>query len=220
MSRSGQRSPWVGRSIGIGIFVVVALAIGLTTTYTTAEQGAAVAAGLNPDKSFDPAVKAAELFPQIQADLPAKAVDMTEFVTAATADREGAAKQYGVDLGAGSFAVPLVIKGTVSDVDDKFITLDVEGASADVPVRVPLSSALNGGPVRDALGIISFGDVPDQIAFQSLAQEIKNLMKAQVVEPANAASLKGKAVTIYGAWASQSPKSSWVVQPVTIEAAS
>ncbi len=220
MSRAGQRSPWVFRGIVIALVAIIVVAIGVTTTYTTAEQGAAIAGGLNPNKNFDPAAKAAELFPQIQADLPAKAVDMSEFLAVATSDRDGAAAQFGTDLGQGSYAVPVVVTGTVTEADDKFMTLDVAGAAADVPVRIPLSSALNGGPVRDALGIISFGDVPDQIAFQSLAQEIKALMKSSVVEPADAASLTGKPVVIYGAWASQSPESSWVVQPVSIEAGS
>ena len=87
-------------------------------------------------------------------------------------------------------------------------------------MRIPLGSALSGTPVRDALGIISFGDVPDQIAFQSVSQELKALMKSKVVEPANPGSLKGKTVTVYGAWASESPKTSFVVQPVQIEAGS
>lgn len=219
VSKSGQRSPWIARGIGIAIAAVIGIAIIATTTYTTVEQGAAVAAGLNPDKSFDPAAKAAELFPQIQAGLPEKAVDMSTFLADATANREEAAKKFGVDLGAGSYAVPLVVKGKVIEADDKFLTLEVAGASADVPVRIPLSSALNGGPVRDALGIISFGDVPDQIAFQSLAQELKALMKSQVVDQTDTGALTGKDVVIYGAWASQSPESSWVVQPVVIEAA-
>lgn len=220
MSRAGKRSPWVARGIGIGIAVVVAVAIGVTTTYTTAEQGAAIASGLNPDKNFDPAATAAELFPQIQADLPAKAVDMVTFATEATADLATAASTYGQDLGAGSFAVPVKVTGTVESADDKYLTLKVDGIDGERVVVVPTGSALNGAPVRDALGIVTFGDVPDQIAFQSLAQEMKAIMKAQVLVPANPASLQGKQVTVYGAWASTSPKSLWVIQPVAIEAAS
>lgn len=220
MSRSGQRSPWIARGIGIGIGVVVALAIGVTTTYTTAEEGAAIASGLNPNKDFSPAVAAAELFPQIRADLPLKAVDLTIFAPEAEADVAAASGKYGQDLGAGSFAVPLVVAGTVESVDDKFMTLTVEGLEGDRDVVVPVGSTLSGGPVRDALGIITFGDVPDQIAFQSLAQEIKALMQTEVVDPADPASLTGKQVKVYGAWASTTPDSMWLIQPVVIEAAS
>lgn len=220
MSRSGQRSPWVARGIGIGIGVVVALAIGVTTTYTTADEGAAIASGLNPNKDFNPAVVASELFPQIKADLPLNAVDLPIFADESDADLVAAGGKYGQDLGAGSFAVPVVATGTVESVDDKFMNLTVEGIDAERPVVIPIGAALNGGPVRDALGIISFGDVPDQIAFQTLAQEIKALMKAEALDPVDPASLTGKEIKVYGAWASTSPDSMWLIQPVVIEVAS
>ncbi|MCF8526638.1 MAG: DUF2291 domain-containing protein [Candidatus Nanopelagicales bacterium] len=220
MSRSGQRSPWLARGIGIGVGVVLALAIGVTTTYTTAEEGAAIASGLNPNKDFNPAVVASELFPQIKSDLPLNAVDLPIFATEADADLTMAGGKYGQDLGAGSFAVPVVATGTVESVDDKFMTLTVDGIDEERAVLVPIGPALNGGPVRDALGIISFGDVPDQIAFQSLAQEIKALMKAEVLDPADPASLSGKEIRVYGAWASTSPDSMWLIQPVAIEVSS
>lgn len=210
-----QRPSWLGKAVGAALAAVVALAIGVTTTYTTAAEGAAVAAGLNPDKTFDPAAKAAELFPVIQKDLPGKAVDITTFDQEASANLAEAAKKYGQDLGAGSYAVPLLVKGKVSQADAAFVTIEVAGVSK--PVVMPVGGGLSGGPVRDALGIIKFGDVPDQIAFQSLAQEIKKLMKAQVVDKADPASLTGKSVTVYGAWASTSPKIQWTIQPVSIE---
>ena len=46
----------------------------LSTTLKTAEEGAKVASGLNPAKGFVAADFAAEVFPKIQAELPAKAV--------------------------------------------------------------------------------------------------------------------------------------------------
>ena len=116
--------------------------------------------------------------------------------------------------------MPVKVVGSVASVDDKFITITVDGMPADTTVVVPISTVLNGGPIRDALGNVQFGDVPDQIAFQSVAQEIKALVKSQVLEPTNPTSLTGKTVTVYGAWKSGGPKSTFIVQPTSIEAGS
>ena len=219
MSRKTRRSPWVRRSIVIGGVVALLVAMGLSTTITTAEEGAAVAAGLNPAKNFSAADFAADVFPTIQADLPATSVDVVVLAPAVAEDLAAAGTEYGQDLGAGSYAVPVKAVGTVESVDDKFVTLSIEGMDPDKPVVIPLGSALNGGPIRDALGNVQFGDVPDQIAFQSVAQEIKALVKTQVLDPVDPASLQGKTITVYGAWKSGGPKSTFVIQPVAIEVA-
>lgn len=210
---------WVGKVIFIGILVLVFGAIVVSTQYRSAEEGAAIASGLNPDKNFDPAAKAAELFPTIVAELPGKATDLTVLAPAVTDDLPGAGAQYGQDLGAGSYAFPVKVTGTVESADDKFMVLKVEGMGADQTVVVPTGPALNGGPVRDALGIIEFGDVPGQIEYQTLAQELKKLMIADVLKPADPASLAGTTITVYGAYKSGGPKDTWIIQPVKIEAA-
>jgi predicted lipoprotein len=219
VSRESKRSPWLRRGIIAAAIIALLVAIGLSTHVTTAEQGAAVASGLDPDKSFNPADFAAKTFATVQADLPGKAVEIAVLAPEVAADLAAAGTKYGQDLGAGSYAVPVKATGTVSAVDKNFITLQVDGMPADVGVAIPVGTALNGGPIRDALGIVKFGDVPDQIAYQTVAQNIKKLVAAQVVEPANPASLQGKTITVYGAWKSGGPKSTFVIQPVQIEAA-
>lgn len=211
---------WVGKAVFVGVLILLFGAIAVSTQYRSAAEGAAIASGLNPDKNFDPAATAAELFTIIQTDLPAKATELTAVAPQIMDDLATAGASYGQDLGADSYAFPVTLTGTVDAVDDKFMTFTVDGMPDGQTVVVPLGAALNGGPVRDALGIITFGDVPDQIAFQSLAQEIKKLMIDQVVTPADAPSLKGKTVTVYGAYKSGGPSGTWIIQPVQIEAVS
>ncbi len=208
------------RGIVIALGVALVVAMGLSTTVKTAEEGAAVASGLNPAKNFSAAEFAAKIFPEIQSALPAKAVDIAILAPEVATDVAAAGTKYGQDLGAGSYAVPVKVAGTVASVDDKFITITVDGMPAGTTVVVPVGTVLNGGPIRDALGNVQFGDVPDQIAFQSVAQEIKALVKTQVLEPANPSSLNGKAITVYGAWKSGGPKATFIVQPTSIEAGS
>jgi predicted lipoprotein len=220
VSRETPRSPWIKRGIIIVLGVALLVAMGLSTTVKTAEEGAAVAQGLNPDKSFSPADFAAKIFPEIQAALPAKAVELAVLAPEIQADLATAGKKYGQDLGAGSYAVPVKFTGSVSGVDENFVTVTVDGMPAGQKVYLPLGPALNGGPIRDALGNVKFGDVPDQIAYQSVAQEIKKLVKAGILDPAKPASLTGKTITVNGAWKSGGPKDTWIIQPVSISVAS
>ena len=220
MSRESKRSPWIRRGIIAAAIMGLIVAMAASTTVTTAEEGAKVASGLNPDKSFDAADFAATLFPQIVAELPGKAVDLAVLAPEVAVNEAAAGEKYGQDLGAGSYAVPVKVAATVLTVDEKFMTLTVDGMSEADTVVVPLGAALNGGPVRDALGNVRFGDVPDQIAFQSVAQELKALMKTQVLDTADPASLTGKDITVYGAWKNGGPENTYIIQPVKIEAAS
>lgn len=197
-------------------FVIAVLAS--TTIVTVDDDGSsATAAGLQQNKDFDPAATASELFPQIVEGIPGAAVDIVELHDGVQADEAAFGAEFGQDLGAGSFVVPVRIEGTVEEVDDAFIYFQVDGIDGENQAVVPIAGALNGGPVRDSLGLISFGDVPDQIAFQTLAQEIKALMQAEAVDPVDPASLVGKDVVVLGAWKNGLPTPQYIVQPVTIE---
>ena len=217
--RSDRGSSWVGKVVGIALALLLLGGVLLSSQYRSAAEGAAIASGLNPDQAFDPAAKAAELFTTIQAELPNKATDLVVLAPEVGKDLTAAGAQYGQDLGAGSYAFPVKVVGTVSKVDDRFLTLTVDGMGPDQKVVVPLAQAVNGGAVRDALGIIKFGDVPDQIAYQSVAAEMGKILKEQVIAPANVSSLADKSVTVYGAWQNGGPSGTWLIQPVQIEAA-
>jgi len=212
-----QKRRWVKPVVVTALAVGLVVGVGATTTVITSEQGAQTAAGLRPSKTFDPAEKAAELFPIIVTNIPGETIDIVQLHQGVQQDEAAFGAEFGQDLGAGSFVVPVRIEGRVSDVDDSFIYLEVEGLDGEEQAVIPIAAALNGGPVRDALGIIQFGDVPDQIAFQTLAQEIKNLMQAQVIDPLDTSSLVGKDIVVIGAWKNGLMTSQYIVQPVIIE---
>jgi len=216
-----QGLPRWAKPVSIAVVCVgFAIAVLASTTIVTVDDdgNSATAAGLQQNKDFDPAETAGELFPQIVEGIPGAAVDIVELHEGVQADEAAFGAEFGQDLGAGSFVVPVRIEGTVAEVDDAFIYFEVDGIDGENQAVVPIAGALNGGPVRDSLGLISFGDVPDQIAFQTLAQEIKALMQAEAVEPIDPASLVGKEVVVLGAWKNGLPTPQYIVQPVTIEA--
>jgi hypothetical protein len=135
VSRETKRSPWIRRGIVIALGAVLLIAMALSTTVKTATEGAAVAAGLDPDKSFSAADFAATTFAAVQKDLPAKAADLPTIAPEVIADLATAGKKYGQDLGAGSYAIPVKLSGKVTAVDENFLTLEVAGMQLRDPGR-------------------------------------------------------------------------------------
>jgi predicted lipoprotein len=166
---------------------------------------------------FDPKAYAATAFPKVSAVITQKATDLATLAPAVDADLAAAGTKYGNNLGAGQYAFPVSATGTVSENTADFLVVAVPGMPAKDVVRIPLAYALNGIPVRDATGTIKFGDFRDQTAFQSVANEFKILMQSSVLAPVKPATLKGKRITVIGAWGSGGPPNSYIIQPVSIK---
>lgn len=202
------------RAVVIAATAAVVAAMASSTTYVSTS---AVAAG--QPASFDPGTFAAERLPQLTKGLTDKAVPITELAKAVDQDPNAAGRRYGQDLGAGSFAVPVSASGSVSSADGNFALLDVRGLPLGDVVRIPLAAAVNGAPVRDATGLIHYGDFNDQTAYQDVATALRTLLLKKVIEPAALANQVGKKVDVVGAFATGGPKKSYIIQPVSITVA-
>lgn len=200
------------RVIG-GVIVLVLLgAMVLDTTFLDPDGVSEVRA-----PTFSPTAFVEEAFPQIAAAIAQDATDITELAPAVEADPAAAGEAYGIALGAGRFVHRVTATGSVTNVDADFIELAVPGLP-DADVRVPLGTALSGTPIRDATGTIAFGDFPDQTAYQSVANEFKLRVEAEVLGAIDPPSLQGKQITVTGAYVSGGPPI-YIIQPVAIEVA-
>lgn len=170
-------------------------------------------------EQFDPPVYAEEHFPEISADIIATATDLTVLAEAVTDDLAAAGAEYGNDLGANQYAFPVRAAGTVTEVDDEFIYLEVPGMPDDSDVRIPTNTSLSGIPVRDATGTIGFGDFRSQTDFQSVANEFKLLMQQEVLAPVDPPSLTGQELSVVGGYGSGGPADLYLIHPVQIEVA-
>jgi predicted lipoprotein len=84
-------------------------------------------------------------------------------------------------------------------------------------VRVPLTTAINGSPIRDASGTIAFGDFRDQTEFQEVANQFRRLMIRDVIDPLDLTSIEGQQVRVVGAWLEGGPPDTFLIQPVLVE---
>lgn len=194
--------------------VVLLVAMVVSTRFVTPQEAQA----LRP-RVFEASSYVAENFPKITQTLQEKGTDLGTLAPAVVADPAAAGKEYGVDVGSGKFAFPVKVTGTVATVDNGFLELTVAGVPADVTVRVPVANAVSGTPIRDATGFMTFSDFPGQTDFQNVANEIKVKVLADVVGTLDPASLKGKQVIVVGAYSTGGPKSSFLVQPVSVQVA-
>ncbi len=190
--------------------LVVLVAMYLSTTFLSPAEEAKV----NPPP-FNGETYSAEAFPKQAAAIEEKAVDLGTLIPAVEKDVKSAAQQYGVDSGSGNYTFPVKATATVIDVDENFIHL--ESPVRGDRVLIPLGLAVNGTPVRDALGTITFGDFIDQTDFQTVANQFKLIIEKDVLAPADPANLTGKTVSVVGAWATGGAENTYIIQPVKLE---
>jgi predicted lipoprotein len=207
--------------IVLGLVVVLLVAMVLSTKFLTPEELAAVG-----PKKFDPAQTASELWTKAQTEIPANAQPLGEVVPAMQKDLEAASTKYNaVSPAEGAYAFPVKFDGTVDEASAESLRISVPGVPEQTVVIIPLTTAINGTAVRDAMGF-KFADAPGQTEYQYVGDELKKLMQQQVKSGiSDPASLKGKKVSGSGVVVVLSPTGAPPppakpvnVQPVTIEA--
>jgi predicted lipoprotein len=207
--------------IVLGLVVVLLVAMVLSTKFLTPEELAAVG-----PKKFDPAQTASELWTKAQTEIPANAQPLGEVVPAMQKDLKAAATEYNaVSPAEGAYAFPVKFDGTVNEASAESLRISVPGVPEQTVVIIPLTTAINGTAVRDAMGF-KFADAPGQTEYQYVGDELKKLMQQQVKSGvSDPASLKGKKVSGSGVVVVLSPTGTPPppakpinVQPVTIEA--
>lgn len=199
--------------------LVIGLALVVAMVASTKFLSPAASAARQPAQ-FDAKTYAEKNFPLVAAKIAQKATDIKVLAPAVDQNLAAAGAKYGNDLGAGQFAFPVTATGTVTQADAVFLVMSVPGFPAKDTVRIPLDMALSGLPVRDATGSIKFGDFTDQTDYQSVANEFKIIMQKSVLAPVQPSTLKGKRITVVGAWGSGGPPNSYIIQPVSIKVAS
>jgi predicted lipoprotein len=174
---------------------------------------------LNPP-AFNGETYGRQTFPKIAAAVSKTATDVTKLAPAISEDLAAAGQEYGQDLGSSQYSFAIKATGTVKEIDEEFVLLDVAGVPKGTQVRIPLGSALNGTPVRDCTGKIRYGDFADQTEYQTVANQFKLRMQKDVIAELDTKGLKGKEITVEGGWNTGGPPDSYIIQPTRIEVGS
>ena len=153
-------------------------------------------------------------FPKVQSAIENRAVDAAVLAAALAKDQAAAEAQYGVPSPAGpEYSVKFT--GKVGKEDSGVYDVAVPGLPETVHVSVQTGPAINGTDLRDATGVIKFGDFSNQIDYQNAGSALNNEMKQEVLSKIDAANLTGKTILVVGAFNLSDP-AEWAVTPVKL----
>lgn len=190
--------------------VLLLVAMVLDTTIVRIGSGAET-----PHGAFSAADYGKATFPKVQAAIVERAVEAKTLAAAIDKDRAAAAKEHGIEVGAGP-EMPVKFTGVVSKGDSGVYDVAVDGMPDTVAIRVQTGPAINGTDLRDATGTISFGQFTNQIDYQNAGSALNKEMKKQVLAKIDAGNLTGKTVAVVGAFHLLNPKI-WLVTPVKLD---
>ncbi len=171
-------------------------------------------AGSQPN-AFSPETYGATEFPKIQAAIEKRAVSADTLATAIAANKDAAAKQYGVPGGIGP-EISVKFTGVVGTAKSGIYTVAVPGVPSTVTIRVQTGPAINGTDLRDSTGTVSFEQFTNQIEYQNAGSALNKEMKAQVLSKIDTANLTGKTVSVVGVFQLINPNS-WLVTPAKLD---
>jgi predicted lipoprotein len=220
-SAPGPRRFGPTKIIALAVLIVLVVAMALSTKFLTPAELATIA-----PKPFDPAATANDLYTQAKAELPGKSADLGKVVPAIQADPKSAADTFhAVSPNENAYVFAVKATGTVTEATDATLRLQVPGVPDQTPVLVPLTTAVNGSVLRDAMGF-KFADAPGQTEYQYVGDELKKLILADLDSSvADPAALKGKKVDVVGVISvigsgSAVPKAKPInIQPLSVKAA-
>ncbi|MGN6130625.1 MAG: DUF2291 family protein [Nocardioidaceae bacterium] len=202
-------SPRAKRGIWIAVIVVLLVAMGLDTKVIGINSTEGAAPG-----SFSPKSWAQEKFPEIQSAIDKRAVDAKTLAAAIDANADAAAKKYGVPGTTGpEFSVKFT--GVAGKGESGIYPVQVPGLPKNLLIRVQTGPAINGTDLRDATGKYTFGKFTNQIDYQNAGAALNKELKQKVLSKVDTANLKGKTITVVGAFQLINPEA-WLVTPAKL----
>lgn len=130
-------------------------------------------------------------------------VALTVFLDDYAKDPAAALKTYGHFV-SGSNNVLVKFSGVVQGDDTSSpigtMQVNVTDGTKTIPVQVDIGPVILGTSLRDSLKFISFEEFLNQIQYGNVADQLNKTVVSQVVSSLNIDSLKGKTITVYGAY--------------------
>lgn len=198
--------------------VILAVIVGGTRFYAPGTEPTSGAVG-DENVVADPVSYAQGVYePEVVPAITDNAVELPELLDALAED-EAAADDYGFRNGGSPYSFPVRATGTVVEGPFGEVGLEVEGVPSDVTVGVQTGPAVTGTAVRDATGLITFEMFLNQIDFASVATELNNRVKENLLSVTDFDALMGTEVTVVGAFTHDNDEHVKIT-PISIEAAS
>ena len=145
-----------------------------------------------------------------EANIEEKAVDLPAFLTEAGGDLKSLVDKYGKYSMGTSATIGYAFKGSglVEEVNQEkkagYMTVKLDGYDGPEIIKIQIGSIYKGSSTRDTLDIIRFGDYTNQEEWAAVSQELHSQIDANVIQPADPASLQGKTIDFVGTFTADS----------------
>ncbi|CAD6561358.1 hypothetical protein LMG28727_07410 [Paraburkholderia kirstenboschensis] len=158
---------------------------------------------------------------KIVPDVEKRATDYTTLRAAIGADADAAGRKYGYrgkDDGA-PWNFPTTVHGTIVEVDTQSsqgtVGVDTDG-DGKADVIVDIGPTVLGTTLRDTLDFISFTSFRNQIEYAQFGTALNSYAATHVMKPLPRDALKGKQVTVTGAFSYDSSAEQPEVVPLAV----
>lgn len=161
-------------------------------------------AALTGKVEFNASENVSGLWADAVANIEEKAVDLPTFLGEANGDIKSLVDKYGKYSMGTSGSISYAVKGTgvVEEVNQEkkagYMTVKLDGYDGAEVIKIQIGSIYKGSSTRDTLDIVSFGDYTNQEEWAAVSQELHSSIDANVIAPADPASLSGKTVDFVG----------------------
>jgi predicted lipoprotein len=206
----GRRGkPSVRVAVAAGVVVILIAAMAFDTRVVRIGSRADV-----HSNAFSAAAYGKSEFPKVQAAVESRATDAATLAVALSKDQAAAEKQYGVAADGGP-ELSVKFTGKAGKQDSGVYDVAVPGVPGSIHISVQTGPAINGTDLRDATGMITFGQFSNQIDYQNAGSALNNEMKKQIVAKVDTAKLTGKTISVVGVFQLSDPND-WTVTPVKL----
>ncbi|MGH7118646.1 MAG: DUF2291 domain-containing protein [Acetobacteraceae bacterium] len=220
---SRVRYPRTLASLAGLVLLAVLWANGMVATVHPLGGAAAEDSAPSSGLAFSPAAYVARIWkPRVVQAARHESVTLPELLAALAKDRKAALAHYGHEV-AGTWNILVRFSGTVSGVDTSSpigtLTIDAASSRGTIPVKIAIGPVILGTTLRDSLNFISFGEFLNQIQYGAVADELNNRVVKDVVGPLHGEALKGRKLTVFGAYTyDDADPDDITVTPVLLEA--
>jgi predicted lipoprotein len=200
------------RFLAPALLLMLLAAMALSTTYRDVD-----AAAPGAEEAFDPKEFGSETYPEVADTIQQDATPLAEVLSAVAADPEQAGQELGRREGtSGAYTYSVEGQGTAGKVQQSLLPLSVPGLPNGTSVSLQVGPAINGTALRDASGVVEFGQFTNQVEYADAATALNSEMREQVLAELDPASLSGKKVSFVGAVQLLSP-AVVTITPVSVE---
>lgn len=192
----------------LALTLTLALAVSLTGCVKVVKIGEE--SKLTGKEEFNATDSVQGMWESAEANIEEKAVDLPTFLTEAGGDLKSLVDKYGKYSMGTSGSISYAVKGSgmVEEVNQEkkagYMVVKLDGYDGPETVRIQIGSIYKGSSTRDTLDIISFGDYTNQEEWAAVSQELHSQIDANVIQPADPASLQGKTIEFVGTFTADS----------------